>query len=75
MRKPIILYIAPTRRDVELFLRKTLFQIKKVVRIAEDMMTSHEFASMAIVNIVQTLLSQGVVASLGREKKMENKEA
>lgn len=28
MRKPIILYIAPTRRDVELFLRKTLFQIK-----------------------------------------------
>ena len=36
-------------------------------------MTSHEFASMAIVNIVQTLLSQGVVASFGREKKMENK--
>lgn len=28
MRKPIILYIAPTRRDVELFLRTTLFQIK-----------------------------------------------
>mgnify|MGYP004642731577 CR=1 FL=1 len=28
MRKPIILYIAPTRRDAELFLRTTLFQIK-----------------------------------------------
>ena len=28
MRKPIILYIAPTRRDVELFLRTKLFQIK-----------------------------------------------
>lgn len=28
MRKPIILYIAPTRIDAELFLRTTLFQIK-----------------------------------------------
>lgn len=36
-------------------------------------MTSHEFASMAIVNIVQTLRDQSFVASFGREKKMENK--
>jgi hypothetical protein len=39
------------------------------------MMTSHEFASMAIVNIVQTLLNQSAVASFVREKKTENKEA
>lgn len=58
-----------------IFLNRGNLWKKNVVRIAEDMMTSHEFASMAIVNIVQTLLSQGVVASFGREKKMENKEA
>jgi hypothetical protein len=35
------------------------------------MMTSHGFASMAIVNIAQTLRDQSFVASFGREKKME----
>lgn len=57
-----------------IFFNKRCLWKKNVARIVENMMTSHEFASMAIVNIVQTLLSQGVVASFGREKKMENKE-
>lgn len=34
-------------------------------------MTSHGFASMAIVNIAQTLRDQSFVASFGKEKKME----
>ena len=34
-------------------------------------MTSHGFVSMVIVNIVQTLRSQNVVVSFGREKKMK----
>lgn len=35
------------------------------------MITSHVFASMVIVSIVQTLRDQSFVASFGREKKME----
>ena len=35
------------------------------------MMTSRGFVSMVTVNIVQTLRSQSVVVSFGREKKME----
>lgn len=38
------------------------------------MMTSHGFASMVTVNIVQTLRNQSVIVSFGREKKMEKKE-
>lgn len=34
-------------------------------------MTSRGFVSMVTVNIVQTLRSQSVVVSFGREKKME----
>lgn len=70
MRKPIILYIAPTRRDVELFLRTTLFQIKN------ELVLKTNFSTKTIETkdyIVQTLRDQSFVASFGREKKMEKK--
>lgn len=44
---------------------------KLIAKPAESMMTSHGFASMVTVNIVQTLRNQIVIVSFGREKKME----
>lgn len=47
--------------------------MKKVARIVENMITSHVFASMSIVNIAQTLRNQSAVASFGRVKNVEKK--
>lgn len=56
-----------------IFFNKRCLWKKNVARIVENMITSHVFASMVIVSIVQTLRDQSFVASFGREKKMENK--
>lgn len=40
--------------------------MKKVARIVENMITSHVFASMVTVNIVQTLDVWTIVVNTGR---------
>ena len=40
--------------------------MKKVARIVENMITSHVFASMSIVNIAQTLDACMIVVNVGR---------
>lgn len=48
------------------FLNRGSLWKKNVVRIVENMMTSHGFVSMVIVNIVQTLRNQNAVVNIGR---------
>lgn len=49
-----------------IFLNRGSLWKKNVVRIVENMMTSHGFASMAIVNITQTLDAGMTVVNAGR---------
>ena len=58
-------------RHTGFFFNKRCLWKKNVARIVENMMTSHGLAAMVIANIAQTLQSQSVIVSFGREKKME----
>lgn len=46
--------------------------MKKVARIVENMITSHVFASMSIVNIAQTLDACMIVVNVGRRTSMSD---
>lgn len=60
MRKPIILYIAPTRRDTELFLRKTLFQIKNELVLKTNFSTKTIETNLKAIAIADYHISHGL---------------